>query len=55
MNDTTQTIVRSVLKVGGGYLVAKGLADESQAEIIVAGILAAVAVVWGVLHRKPAP
>jgi hypothetical protein len=45
MNDTTQTIVRSV----------KGLADESQAEIIVAGILAAVAVVWGVLHRKPAP
>ena len=54
MNDTTQTIIRSVLKVGGGYLVAKGFADQSQVEIIIAGVAAGIAVVWGIMHRNAA-
>lgn len=52
MNDTTQTLIRSILKVGGGFLVSKGIADDSQIEIISAGLLAVVAVVWGYLHRS---
>lgn len=55
MNDTTQTLVRSVLKVGGGFLVAKGIADDSQVELLTAGALALIAIVWGYVHRsKPA-
>ena len=52
MNDTSQTLLRAVLKIGGGMLVAKGLADDSQAETIIAGILAGLAVLWGLWHRK---
>jgi hypothetical protein len=55
MNDTTQTVIRSVLKVGAGYLTAKGFADSNTAEVIVAGIVAVIGVVWGIMHRtKPA-
>lgn len=52
MNDTMQTLLRSILKIGGGYLVAKGYVDQSNAEIIIAGLAALVAVVWGILHRS---
>jgi hypothetical protein len=51
MNDTTQTLIRSVLKVGGGFLVAKGIADDSQAELLTAGAIALIAVIWGYVHR----
>ena len=36
MNDTVQTLIRSVLKFGGGYMVAKGITDDSHAEILAA-------------------
>lgn len=56
MNDTTQTLLRSVLKILAGYLVQKGLTDQSTAEVICAGLLGIAGVTWGVLHRrKPAP
>lgn len=55
MNSLVQTLLRSLLKIGAGYLVAKGFADESTAEIISAGALAAVGVVWGVIQRKKTP
>ena len=50
--DTLQTLVRSVLKIGGGYAVAKGLADQDAVEAVVAGTLALTGVLWGVGHRK---
>lgn len=52
MNDTAQTLIRSVLKVGAGMLVAKGLADQSTAEAITGGVIAIIGVIWGVLHKK---
>lgn len=52
MNDTTQTIVRSVLKVGAGYLLSKGIVDESGAEILVSSVVGLAAVLWGIFHRK---
>lgn len=50
-----QTLVRSLLKIGAGYLVAKGFADESTTEIIIAGVMALIGVVWGLIHRNPPP
>lgn len=49
------TLIRSVLKIGAGILVAKGFADESTAEIIVSGLTALVAVLWGIFDRTPPP
>jgi hypothetical protein len=48
-----QTLIRSILKIGAGFLVAKGFADDSTAEIIVAGLAALIGVLWGVFHRAP--
>jgi len=55
MNDTAQTLIRSVLKVGGGYLVSKGITSDTTWEIVIAGTMAVVGIVWGVLHRTPQP
>jgi hypothetical protein len=51
MNDTLQTLIRSVLKVGGGYMVAKGWADDNAVQVIVAGFVSLIAVIGGILHR----
>lgn len=53
MPDELQTLVRAALKIGGGYLVAKGLADQSGAEVIAAGLAALIGVAWGLRHRTP--
>ena len=53
MNDTLQTMIRSVLKIGGGYFVAKGMADDATAEVIISGVAALIGVVWGYFHRTP--
>ena len=55
MNDTLQTLIRSILKFGGGYLIAKGWADDNAVQVIVSGFTALGAVIWGVLHRTPQP
>jgi hypothetical protein len=55
MNDTTQTLIRAILKVGGGYLVAKGITDDSHVEQAIAAILTLAGIIWGVIHRTPKP
>jgi hypothetical protein len=55
MNDTAQTLVRTVLKVGAGWLAAKGFASEATTEIVIAGVMAGLGIVWGVMHRSPGP
>ena len=52
MNDTIATIIRSVLKVGGGILVTKGLTDSSTVETVVAAIITIVGFVWGIINAK---
>jgi hypothetical protein len=54
MNDQTQTLVRAVLKIGAGYAIAKGIANDSQVTEITSGVIALFAVIWGYLHRTPA-
>jgi len=46
-----QTLVRSVLKIGAGYFIAKGFMNDATAEIIIAGLGALIGVVWGICHR----
>lgn len=48
------TILRSILKVGGGYLIAKGFADESAVNELIGALLAVWAIVWGLIsaHEK---
>lgn len=53
MNATTSTLLRSVLKIGGGFLVSKGIADESTSEVIVAGLVAVTGVIFGYFAKKP--
>lgn len=47
-----QSLLRSILKIGAGFFVAKGYTDESNAEIIIAGLVALASVIWGVLQRS---
>lgn len=47
-----QSLIRAVLKIGAGYFIAKGYTDESTGEIIIAGLVALISVIWGVLHRS---
>jgi hypothetical protein len=54
MNDTLQTLIRAGLKVGAGYLLAKGLTDSNGAETLISSVTGIIAVVWGVFHRTPA-
>lgn len=54
MKDSTQTLLRSVLKLGAGYLASKGVGDQSAWELIVSGIIAAIGIKWGLVHRTPA-
>jgi len=51
--DTLQTLLRATLKIGGGYLLARGLAGNSTVEALIAGALALSAVLWDMWHRNP--
>lgn len=53
MNDTTQTLLRSVLKIGAGALISRGLINGNEAEALIAAVAGLIAVVWGVMHRTP--
>lgn len=56
MNETIGTIIRAILKVGGGYLVAKGYTDDQTVEVIIGGLLALAGVIAGIIRaRKSAP
>ena len=56
MNDTVMTLIRAVLKVGGGFLLAKGLTDSAGVEAIIGGAMAAIGVIAGWLSaRKTTP
>lgn len=55
MHPASQSLIRSVLKIGAGYLVGKGLMDDATGEIIIAGLLALFAVAWGIWQRSQQP
>jgi len=55
MNDQVLSAIRSVLKIGGGWLIARGYADNSNVEMVIAGILAAAGIVWSWVHHETKP
>jgi len=52
MNEQITSAIRSVLKIGGGWLIAKGYTDNSGAEMVIAGIIAAAGIVWSWVHHQ---
>jgi hypothetical protein len=54
MNDQIASATRSVLKIFGGALVARGITDNSTVEVIIAGVIAVAGVVWSAYHHKAA-
>lgn len=53
-SETIQTILRSVLKVGGGFLVAKGLATDSGVTDAIGAVVTIVGFVWGIIAARKA-
>jgi hypothetical protein len=47
-NEMIGTIVRAVLKVGGGVLVARGVASEGQTQALIEALAGAIMAAWGV-------
>lgn len=54
MKEAIGTMIRAVLKIGGGALVAKGFADEAQVEAVIGAIVTIVGVAWGIWDAKKA-
>lgn len=48
------SVIRHVLTLGAGILVAKGTLEQGQVEIVAGGITGLIGVVWGVLSKKVA-
>jgi hypothetical protein len=47
-NELIGTVVRAVLKIGGGVLVARGIASEGQTAALIEAVAGAVMAAWGV-------
>jgi hypothetical protein len=47
-NEIAGTVIRSVLKIGGGLLVARGVASEGQAQALIEALAGAAMAIWGV-------
>lgn len=54
MNETVSSIIRAVLKVGGGFLVAKGLATDTAIAEVSGALVAIVGFVWGLIAASKA-
>lgn len=52
MKDVVMGIVRHVLTAVGGAVVAKGMIDAGQAEIVVGSLVALAGVVASVIEKK---
>jgi hypothetical protein len=55
MSEQITSAIRSVLKVFGGMLVAKGVTDNSTLEIVIAGIVSAIGIGWSWWHHATKP
>lgn len=54
MKEAIGTLLRLVLKAGGGLLVGKGITDEGTVEVIVGAIITIFGAVWGIYDAKKA-
>lgn len=54
MKETIATILRLILKAGGGALVAKGIGDDATVEAVIGAVIAIWGAVWGWYAAKEA-
>lgn len=54
MKEAIGTILRLILKAGGGALAAKGVMDEGAVETIIGAVITIFGAVWGVIEAKKA-
>lgn len=52
MNPVFASLIRSVLKVGGGAAVANGLATNDETEAVIGALVTIIGVVWGIVQRR---
>lgn len=50
--ETIAGVIRHILTFGGGYVVAKGWADDATVQTAVAGVVAIGGVIWSALAKK---
>lgn len=53
--DQITSGIRSVLKVAGGYLVAKGLTDNAHVEELIGAAATLTGLIWSWTHHSAAP
>ena len=53
--ETIAGVIRHVLTFGGGYVVAKGWADDATVQQGIAGIVAIGTVIWSAAAKKKTP
>lgn len=54
MSEQVKSAVRSALKILGTWLVAHGIADSTDVEAAIGGLVAAIGIVWSfVTHKAP--
>lgn len=56
MNDQITSLIRSILKIGGTWLVAKGFFDAGSIDLIVGSLATIGGVLWSAYstHKKKA-
>lgn len=50
--ETISGVLRHILTFGGGYVVAKGYADDATIQTVIAGVVALGGVVWSAISKK---
>ena len=52
MKDSIATLIRAVLKVGGGALVSQGIISDGTLETAIGAVVTLVGIVWGIIEAK---
>ena len=55
VKDSALSIVRKLLAIGAGYIVAGGVLDNATAEAAIAAIMTLVSIGWGILDKTNRP
>lgn len=55
MNDQLASAIRSILKIAGGYLIARGLTDNAHVEEIIGAVTTIIGLILSWKHHSDAP
>lgn len=52
MKETVLGVVRHILTFVGGYMVAKGIIDETTSVELIGGLVTVIGAVWSIIAKK---